>query len=203
RLVGGGDHGERGRDTRADPRRHLLLGLADGGRGPGLGPDRNPLRLLPRLLRLRPHRRRHQVTTAGRLPATLKNWVGALAPARILPARMRLVEDCRGRGRGRADRASASGSTQRGGGGAGWVTVGGRRAPFPERGGGKPSARRDPGRRGPAHACRVVPAPPPRARPAPPPRRYRPAEETKAESMPSAQMRRAVIARRRASRPRA
>src|SRR5262249_57312695 len=106
------------------------------GRGPGLGPDRNPLRLLPRPLRPRPPRRRHQVTTAGRLPATLKNWVGALAPARILPARMRLVEDCRGRGRGRADRASASGSTQRGGGGAGWVREGGDRDPFPHRGDG-------------------------------------------------------------------
>ena len=60
-LLVGPDHGERGRDDRADPRRHLLLGLAHGRRRPRLRPHRHPLRLLPRLLRLRPHRGRDQV----------------------------------------------------------------------------------------------------------------------------------------------
>ena len=43
-----------------DPRRHLLLGLAHGGRAAGEHPDRDRVRPLPRLLRLRSHRRRGQ-----------------------------------------------------------------------------------------------------------------------------------------------
>ncbi len=53
----------RGHD-RADPRRHLLLGFADGGRRAGLGPDRDPVRLLSRLLRLRPDGGRAEVAVA-------------------------------------------------------------------------------------------------------------------------------------------
>ncbi len=49
-----------GRDRGPDPRRHLLLGLADGGRRGGEPADRHHLRLVPRLLRLRPDGGRRQ-----------------------------------------------------------------------------------------------------------------------------------------------
>src|SRR3989442_1369729 len=53
------DRGRR-RDGRPHPWRHLLLGLTDGRRGPRQRADRRGLCLLPRLLRVRPHRRRRE-----------------------------------------------------------------------------------------------------------------------------------------------
>src|SRR5207245_109124 len=58
-------------------------GRADGGRDPRVGADRHPLRLLPRLLRLGPDRRRREVTTGSRAAAApaAKRATGA-TPAR-------------------------------------------------------------------------------------------------------------------------
>src|SRR5256886_12260243 len=53
-LVLGADHGERRGHDRADPRRHLLLGLAHGGGRPPVGPRPGPPPLLSPPLRSPP-----------------------------------------------------------------------------------------------------------------------------------------------------
>src|SRR5206468_10566216 len=70
------DPGERRGDPGADPGRYLLLGRAHGRRHGRLDPDRGPLCLLPRLLRLRAHGRRDQIGRRGRLES------GMTGPAR-------------------------------------------------------------------------------------------------------------------------
>src|SRR5262249_33623883 len=60
-VLVGASHRERRRDERTDSRGYLLLGIVDGGCGAWTGPDRRPLRLLPRLLRLGAHGRRRKV----------------------------------------------------------------------------------------------------------------------------------------------
>src|SRR5439155_23906481 len=89
------DHGQRRRDQRADPGGHLLLGPADGGRHARLRPHRHPLRLLPRLLRLRTHRRRAEVATPsgswGARAGAPPSPEAPVRPRRIAPPRVALT----------------------------------------------------------------------------------------------------------------
>src|SRR5262249_3145829 len=126
-----------------------------------------------RLLRLRPHRRRHQVTTTA---SRRLNRAGASHPPEL--STRKLVAGPPGQGTRptawsalRRSRLRHRDSTQRGDGGTGWVREGGDGDPPPPSGGGESRAGRESGRCEPAHACRVVPAPPSRTHPVPPPRR--------------------------------
>src|SRR5262249_54366734 len=67
-----------GRDERSGSGRHLLLGVADGWRRGGIGSDRNHLRDVPRLLRLRPHRWRGEKLKPK--PTKLARFSFSIAP---------------------------------------------------------------------------------------------------------------------------